>query len=148
MTRRDMPRHDIHENLTRDDHAAPGSERSFGLVMSIVLSSLGLLNWLHGGIAWFWLWIACALFAFAGLLRPTVLAPLNRAWSRLGLLMHFIVEPLVLGLVFYGVVLPIGLLMRAKHRGPLHLRIERDRTSYWIKREPPGPQPHTMKNQF
>jgi hypothetical protein len=148
MRRRDMTRHDIHENLTRDEPAAAGSERSFGLVMSIVLGGLGLLNFLHGGIVWPWLWIAGALFGFAGLLWPKALAPLNRAWLRLGLAMHVIVEPLVLGLVFYGAVLPIGLLMRVKHRDPLNLRIERDRTSYWIKREPPGPQPHTMKNQF
>jgi hypothetical protein len=143
-----MTRHDIHENFVRDDPAVPGPERSFGPVMSVVLGCLGLLNWLHAGSAWRWLWSAAALFALAGLLWPMVLAPLNRAWTRLGLLMHVVVEPLVLGLVFYGAVLPIGLLMRAKHRDPLHLEIERDRASYWIKREPPGPQPDTMKNQF
>ncbi len=143
-----MTRHGIHENLARDDHAAPGSERSFGLVMSIVLGCLGLVSWLHAGKAWPWLWSASALFALAGLLWPAALVPFNRAWSRLGLLIHAIVEPVVLCLVFYGVVLPIGLIMRAKHRDLLHLRIDRDRASYWIKREPPGPQPHTMKNQF
>jgi hypothetical protein len=143
-----MTRHDIHENLTRDDPVAPGSERSFGRVIAVVLACLGLLNWLHGGVAWRWLWTAGALFALVGLLWPAALVPLNRAWYRLGLLMHVIVEPLVLSLVFYGAVLPIGLLMRAKHRDLLHLEIQRDRTSYWTKREPPGPQPHTMKNQF
>jgi hypothetical protein len=88
------------------------------------------------------------VFALAGLLWPAALVPLNRAWSKLGLLMHSIIEPVVLGLVFYGAVLPIGLLRRATHRDPLRLEIERDRTSYWIRRGPPGPQPHTMKNQF
>jgi hypothetical protein len=138
-----MRRHDIHENLSRDDLVARGSERSFGLIIAVALGCLGLLNWLHSGNAWPWLWSAAALFAIAGLLFPAVLAPFNRAWTRLGLLIHVIVEPVVL-----GAVLPIGLLMRAKHRDPLRLEIERDRTSYWIKREPPGPQPHTMKNQF
>jgi hypothetical protein len=143
-----MARHDIHENLSRDDPTAPGSERSFGLVIAVALGCLGLLSWLHSGKAWPWLWSAAALFALFGLLWPAALVPLNRAWTRLGLLIHFVVEPFVLGLVFYGAVLPIGLLMRAKRRDPLHLEIERDRTSYWIEREPPGPQPHTMKNQF
>jgi hypothetical protein len=143
-----MRRHDTHENLNRDDSTAPASERSFGLVMSVVLGCLGLVSWLHSGKAWPWLWSASALLALAGLLWPATLAPLNRAWTRLGLAMHSIIEPVVLGLVFYGAVLPIGLLMRARRRDPLRLEIVRDRASYWIRREPPGPEPNTMKNQF
>jgi len=88
-----------------------------------------------------------AVFAVA-MLAPTLLAPLNRLWTRFGLLLHRIVSPVVLGIMFFLVVTPMGLLMRAFGKDPLRLRFEKDLPSYWINRNPPGPAPDTLDHQF
>jgi hypothetical protein len=87
-------------------------------------------------------------FAGAALLRPGVLAPLNRLWMRFGLLLAKVVNPLVLGLLFFVTILPIGLIMRALGKDLLRLKLDRSARSYWIAREPPGPPPPSMRNQY
>jgi hypothetical protein len=82
------------------------------------------------------------------LLRPNVLAPLNRIWTKLGLLMATVVSPIVLGLLFFIVVTPVGLLMRLVGKDPLRLRHDSGANSYWIVRQPPGPPGDTMRDQF
>ena len=67
---------------------------------------------------------------------------------RLGLLMGRVVSPVAIGIVYYLTVVPTGLIMRALGKDPLRLRFERELPSYWIKREPPGPNPKTMNDQF
>jgi hypothetical protein len=94
-----------------------------------------------------WLGAAVVMLAFA-LAWPVALAPLNRLWLRLGLVLYKVVNPVVMGLVFFTTVVPIGLLMRALGKDPLRLRRQPTADSYWIAREPPGPEPDTMKNQF
>ncbi len=71
---------------------------------------------------------------------------MNRLWTRFGLLIHAIVSPVVLGLLFYGVITPTGLIMRALGKDPLGLAYEPAAESYWIKRRPPAPE--TMRDQF
>ena len=76
------------------------------------------------------------------------LAPLNRVWLRLGLVLYKVVNPVAMGLVFFTTVVPIGLMMRALGKDPLRLKRDASAASYWIMRDPPGPAPDTMKNQF
>jgi len=89
-----------------------------------------------------------ALFLVAALLRPSLLNPLNLLWLRFGLLLQKIVNPVIMALLFFGTVLPTGLVMRMMGKDPLRLRREPDAESYWIVRVPPGPSPETMKDQF
>ena len=89
-----------------------------------------------------------ALFLAAALLRPAILNPLNRLWLKFGLLLHRVVNPIVMALLFYGTVLPTGLVMRALGKDLLRLKRQPDADSYWIVRQPPGPAPETMKDQF
>jgi hypothetical protein len=79
--------------------------------------------------------------------RPTTLRPLNRLWMRFGALLHRIVNPFVLGLLFYLVITPFGLIRQLLVRDPLRLRTDPQATSYWVTREP-GPPPDSMKRQF
>jgi hypothetical protein len=137
-----------HESLTREEQGAPGSERSFAIVMAVALALLGSINWWHDGRVWPWLGGIAALFVVGGYFFPAALKPLNWLWFKFGLLLHAVVNPIVMGLVFYGVVLPTGLVMRTLGKDPLRLKTEPDRDSYWIMRQPPGPAPETMKNQF
>jgi len=88
------------------------------------------------------------LFAGLALSWTAALAPLNRLWLRFGLLLYKVVQPLVLGLLFYGTVTPVGWLMRKAGKDPLRLRRDPAAQSYWVLRQPPGPAPESMKNQF
>lgn len=141
-------KHATHENFSRDEAVSIGSDRSFGLVMAAGLAVLASLSAWREGRAWPVFATIAMLFLVTALLVPAALNPINRAWLKLGLLLHKIVNPLVMGLVFYGAVLPTGLVMRAMGRDLLRLKPQPKAESYWIVRTPPGPAPSTMKDQF
>jgi hypothetical protein len=136
-----------HETFVREEGSAPGSDRTFGLVMAGALALVALLNGWHHGRMWPWEAALAALFLLAALFRPALLHPLNRLWMKLGLLLHKIVNPIVMGLLFYGTIWPTGAIMRIRGRDLLRLRREPASDSYWIAR-PPGPLPETMRDQF
>jgi len=137
-----------HEVFSRDEKVVAGSDRSFGLVMAAGFTVLTLLNAWHAGRLWPWTGGLAALFLAAALLRPAALHPLNLVWLRFGLLLHGVVNPVVMALVFYGTVLPTGLVMRMLGKDLLRLKQQPDADSYWIVRAPPRPSPETMKDQF
>jgi len=143
-----MTRPSTHERLEREEHNAPGSERSFAIIMVVALAIIAGVNLWHSGSLWPWLGAMAGFFLIAGIFTPAALKPLNRLWFQFGLLLHAVVNPIIMGLVFYGAVLPTGLVVRALGRDLLRLKIERDCGSYWIKRQPSGPAPQTMKDQF
>ncbi len=91
---------------------------------------------------------AGALLLLFGLLVPAVLAPLNKAWTKLDLLLFKVVKPIVLGLIFLVTIVPIDLALRALGKDPLRLGFDPKARSYWIEREPPGPEPVSMPLQF
>ena len=138
-----MPR-----TLHKDQEQVPeiGSDRSFGLVMSVAcLVIAGLALW-AGSTNWFLWAIAGLAFGCTALVWPSVLNPLNHAWFRLGLVLHKIMHPLVLDLIFFLVITPIGLLMRLSGKRPLELKFRRTATSYWARRDKAQPGP--MANQY
>ncbi len=137
-----------HESFSRDEQPAAGSDRSFGIVMGCALAIISLINWWYGGGWWIWTLGAAALFIVVALIHAPLLAPLNRLWLQFGLLLHKVVNPIVMGLVFFGTVLPTGLIMRLLGKDLLRLKRDPDADSYWIRRRPPGPAPETMKDQF
>ena len=138
----------IHENYTRNEIVTGASDRSFGIVMTAVFSLMSLLNWWHQGRAWGWTVGIAAVFLAATLFRPGALKPLNRLWLKFGMLVHKVVNPIVMALVFFATVLPTGLVMRALGRDLLRLKRQPNVDSYWIERRPPGPAPESMKDQF
>jgi hypothetical protein len=137
-----------HESFSRDETVIAGSDRLFGIVMAAAFAVLTLVNGWHDGRVWPWTGGAAALFMASALLYPAALNPLKRAWLALGLLLHRVVSPIVIGLLFYGTVLPTGLVMRALGNDLLRLKRQPNADSYWIVRQPPGPAPETMKDQF
>jgi hypothetical protein len=143
-----MTKKSSHEVFSRDEKIVAGSDRSFGLVMAAALSAVTLLNVWHSGRLWPWTGGLAALFLAAGLLRPAILHPLNLIWLRFGLLLHKVVNPIMMALLFYGTVLPTGLVVRMMGKDLLRLKRQPDADSYWIVRQPPGPSPETMKDQF
>lgn len=125
-----------------------GSERSFGLVFTVVFVVVGLLPlWSGGAPRWWSLGVATG-FLLAALVWPRALRPLNLLWFRFGLLLHRVTNPLIMGLIYFGAVTPMAVVMRLWGRDALNRRFEPEAASYWIRREPPGPPPETMERQF
>src|SRR5262245_20528258 len=123
-----------HESFAREDHTQAGYERSFGIVMAVLFALLAALNLWHEGRVWPYLAGLAALFLAAAYLWPASLKPLNKLWFRFGLLLHAVVSPLIMGLLFYVAVWPTGVVMRAMGRDLLRLKREPDSDSYWIVR--------------
>jgi hypothetical protein len=143
-----MVKQDTHENFRREEALAPGSDRSFAMVIAAALAGFAAFDGWREGAIWPWLAACAAAMAAIGIVRPAALRPLNRAWFRLGLAMHAVVNPLVMGLIFFGAVLPTGLVMRALGHDLLRLKRDPRCDTYWIVRHPPGPAPETMTEQF
>ena len=125
-----------------------GSERNFGLVFAAVFAIISLWPLLSAEKARLWLLAIAAIFLAAAFVAPHTLAPLNRLWYRIGILLGKVVTPLVLGVLWFAVVTPVGLLMRLFGKDPLRLKREPAAKSYWIERSPPGPIAGSLKNQF
>ncbi|NKB57497.1 MAG: hypothetical protein GKS00_14320 [Alphaproteobacteria bacterium] len=143
-----MSNQGAHESFRERETVKGSSNRSFGIVFATVFAILALWPLLRGADPRWWALGLAGLFLFAAIAFPKVLTPLNRLWMRFGLLLHRIVNPLVMALLFFLVVTPIALIMRLLGKRPLHLDVDSDATTYWIKRDPPGPSPETMKQQF
>ena len=138
----------VHETMKRDEEVKGSSDRAFGMVFTGVFLIIGLWPLTGGGNPRLWALIVAGLIGAAALMHPTILAPLNRLWTRFGLLLHKITNPIIMGLVFFVTVTPTALIMKMMGKDPLNRKIDRNAKSYWIDRQPPGPSPETMKNQF
>jgi hypothetical protein len=137
-----------HERLSRRENIQPGTERSFGITFAVVFLLIALvIYWSGGGIA---IWaIGCAIaFFLAAFIFPPALAPLNRLWFKLGLLLHHVVSPVILGFLFFGTVTPFAFFIRWFGKELLALEKDKSAQSYWKRRVPPGPDPETVRNQF
>ena len=134
--------------MTRDQEVEGSSDRSFGLVFAVVFLLIACWPLLDKEPPRWWAVGMSAVFLAAALLRPGMLGGLNRQWIKLGILLGKLVSPIALGILFYGVFTPIGLVMRLIGSDPLHLKRDASALSYWRRREPPGPPPDSMTNQF
>ncbi len=126
-----------------------GSDRGFGITFAIVFALLGgyftAVTPLAAGP---WLLGISGAFLAVAFIRPVTLRPLNVFWFRLGLLLHKIVSPLVMGLMFFLVITPFAIVMKLAGRDHLRLKFDAEQESYWVKREVPGPSPESFKKQF
>jgi hypothetical protein len=95
-----------------------------------------------------WLLALAAITALVTLVRSHWLAPLKHAWMKFGELMHHVVSPVVMGVIFFGVFTPVGAAMRAFGRDAMKRRFEPKAPSYWERRDPPGPADDSFKDMF
>ena len=127
-----------------------GSERAFGWVFAVFGVVIAGVTLYKGWNALWWqiATAASVVFALLAEIRPRWLAPLNRAWFKLGMLLGAVIAPLVMGLIFFLVVTPIGVVRRLAGANPMRLGFDRKASSYWIARDPPGPEPEDLERQF
>jgi hypothetical protein len=137
-----------HENFDRPEAVKPSSDRTFGMVFAAFFGLIALLPLVRGHSVRWWAAGLSAVFLSIALLAPKVLAPLNRIWTALGMVLHRVVNPLVLGAFFYLVFTPAAWVLRRMGKDFLRLRPAPEATTYWIPRQPPGPEPESMANQF
>ena len=120
------------------------SNRNFGIVFFIVFLLIALYPITNNEDIRIWSLIISVIFIILGLLNSKILTPLNKLWFKLGIFLGKIVSPLIMGVIFFFVVTPIGLIMRMLVKDILNLKKNKDK-SYWIEKNGPKSK---MKNQF
>jgi hypothetical protein len=125
-----------------------GSNRSFGIVFAVVFGIIALWPVLSGNMPRLWAGIVAAAFLLAALVAPRLLLPLNRAWFYVGLALHRVINPVVMGIIYFGTVVPVGLILKLRGKDLLRLKRDPEAQSYWIDRDPPGPPSGSMTKQF
>jgi predicted membrane metal-binding protein len=125
-----------------------GSDRSFGLVFAAVFALVCLAPLKSGEEPRLWAGAVAAAFLVVSFVAPKLLKPLNRLWFLVGMALHHVVTPVVMGLLFFVTVTPIAVILRLMGKDPLGLKRDTAATSYWIVRQPPGPAPGSMRRQF
>jgi hypothetical protein len=120
------------------------SNRSFGIVFFIVFLLIALYPLINQGEFRLWSLIISFIFFILGILNSKILTPLNKLWFKFGIFLGKIVSPIIMGIIFFFVVTPIGVLMRIFGKDILNLKYNNNK-SYWIEKTGPKSK---MKNQF
>ena len=120
------------------------SNRNFGVVFFIVFFLISLYPLLNNETIRLWALAISLIFLLLGILNSTILTPLNKLWFKFGIFLGKIISPLIMGIIFFIVVTPIGLLMKLFGKDLLSLKFN-DKKTYWIEKNEPKSK---MKNQF
>ena len=120
------------------------SNRSFGIVFFVVFFLIALYPLIHNEEIRIWSLIISLIFLILGLINSRILKPLNKLWFKFGILLGKIVSPIIMGIIFFLVVTPIGFIMRILGKDVLNLKFNANK-SYWIEKTGPKSK---MKNQF
>lgn len=139
-----------HEEFSERDDIKLPSEKSFGITFAVVFTLLTV--WLyfrkhHADYAVI-TFIAAACFLAAAYLRPAILRPLNKVWMKFGLLLHKVINPIVMGLLFFLVFTPMALIMRMLGKDFLRMKRSKAEKSHWIVRTNESHAPSSMKDQY
>ena len=120
------------------------SNKNFGIVFFVFFFLIGFWPLLNDQSYRLWAIIISFIFLILGLINSKFLTPLNILWFKFGLFLGKIVSPIVMGIIFFVVVTPTGVLMRMMNKDPLNLKFNNNK-SYWIKKNEPKSK---MKDQF
>tara|TARA_B100001769_G_C22075637_1_gene579219 strand:- start:1023 stop:1406 length:384 start_codon:yes stop_codon:yes gene_type:complete len=120
------------------------SNRSFGILFFIVFFVIALWPIFKANEIRVWSVIISLIFLILGIFNSNALSPLNKLWMKFGLLLGSIISPIVMGIIFFGVVTPTGLLMKLFKKDILNLKKNTNKT-YWLNKDNSN---NDMKNQF
>ena len=126
------------------DEIKIGSNRSFGIVFFFVFLLIAVYPLIKNQDIRLWSLIVSVVFLTLGIFNSKILNPFNKLWFKFGIFLGKIVSPLIIGIIFFLVVTPIGLLMRLLGKDLLNLKFNNNK-SYWIEKDGPKSK---MKNQF
>ena len=121
-----------------------GSNRSFGIVFFIFFLLISIYPLINDESIRVWSLVVSLIFLALGFINSNILSPLNKLWFKFGILLGKIISPIIMAIIFFIVVTPIGLIMRLIGKDVLNLKYS-DYKSYWIKKTGPKSK---MKNQF
>jgi len=136
------------DRLEHDDGPQSSSDRAFGLVFTLFWSAVAMAPLVMGRPIRMWASVPAAAFLVCAFVRPTLLGGLNLQWQRFGRLLQTFINQIVMAILFFSTVVPLGLVMRMLKRDALRLKWDSASGTYWIPRKPPGPLPESMKDQF
>ena len=120
------------------------SNKNFGIVFSIFFATLFIYYFINYAVINYILIFLSAIFLYLGMIKSKLLTPLNMIWFKFGIFLGKIISPIVMGIIFFGVITPISLIMKILKKDVLNLKYNNSET-YWIKKEEPISK---MKNQF
>ena len=128
----------------KDSNIKIGSNKSFGIVFFIFFSIVSVFPLLKDGNIRIWSLIIAIIFLILGLLNSKILTPLNKIWFKFGILLSSFISPVVMGIVFFGIVTPTSLIMKVLGKNLLNLK-KGNKKTYWVERSVVKSR---MKNQF
>ena len=126
------------------DDVKISSNRSFGIVFFAVFLIIAIYPLIYSGDVRIWSAAISFIFLVLGLLNSKILTPLNKLWFKFGIFLGTIISPIIMAIIFFLVVTPIGLIMRLLGKDVLNLKYNKNQ-SYWIEKNGPKSK---MKNQF
>ena len=121
-----------------------GSNRSFGIVFFIFFLIIAIYPLLNDNPMRLWSLIIGLIFLLLGIINSKILTPLNILWMKFGMFLGVFISPIIMGIIFFLVVTPTGLIMRLLGKDVLNLKYNKNK-SYWIEKKGPKSK---MKNQF
>lgn len=121
------------------------SEKGFGLVFAVVFFLIGFFPVMNAGTVRLWALIVAFGFLVLAYLAPRLLSVPNKLWFKLGMALGAVVAPIVMALVYFVSIVPIGLIIRLTGKDPLRRKLDQNAKTYWIERDQPV---GTMKDQF
>ena len=121
-----------------------GPNRSFGVVFFVVFLLIGLWPILKGNELRIWAIVISLIFLILGILNSKILTPFNKVWFRFGIFLGNFISPIIMGIVFFLVVTPTGLIMKLFRKDLINLR-KNNSSTYWIEKKDIK---SSMKNQF
>jgi type IV secretory pathway TrbD component len=138
----------VHEDLGRKEKVTMGSDRTFGLVVGAAIAIFALVPLIHGGGVRLWLLGPAVIVLAVAVTAPRFLAPFNLVWFWVGKILSLIVSPVVMTVLFFVTITPVGIAVRWSGKDLLHLRRRRDVSTYWIERVRSSAARDSLKNQF
>ena len=131
--------------MTSNSKINISSNRNFGLVFFVVFLIVALWPLKYEEDIRLWSLVLSIIFFILGVINSKLLTPLNKLWFKFGILLGSIVSPIIMGIVYFAVVTPTGVLMRLLGKDLLRMSKVKNTSTYWIKRDK---QKNTMKKQF
>ena len=122
-----------------------GSEKSFGIVFSVISFGVGLYLMLMNEGSYFYFFLVGTVLLAIAFLVPSVLKIPNKLWFKFGMLLGSILSPLAMAVIYLSTIVPVGLYMKIMGRDLLKKKFDKEIPSYWINREHPV---GSMKKQF